>query len=236
MGCDATTLQPWNPAKYVASPGYSPLNPAENGGAAYGEKLWMVGAASDTLAALIGADDGCCGKDNDSGGCGRCLLVQNPDAVNADWTAVIMKKNRCPPWTNGCGNGATHFDFAAPGFDNLAFSTANICGNAGTGFTSKDQSAVMGSWYSQGCSSTIDCIANCDKLPDNLRAGCRLFASWGWRSGDPKQIKYKAVECPPAFKTQIEAQFGAGGVQNALVEEMGDMDMQSSEDSWQEKA
>ena len=80
---------------------YAPLDPVNHGGAKYGEKLWMTGAASDTLSAMLGPNDGCCGVD-DIGGCGKCLLVTNPTAVNKDWSAVVMKKNRCPPWSHGC--------------------------------------------------------------------------------------------------------------------------------------
>eukprot|EP00665_Eupelagonemidae_sp_cell47_P004123 gene4123-1693_t len=101
QGCDATVLQPWDESKYISTAGYGPQDPACHGGAAYGERMWVTGAASDTLAQLMGADEGCCGADTDSGGCGQCALIQNPDAVNADWTAVVMKKNRCPPWSNG---------------------------------------------------------------------------------------------------------------------------------------
>ena len=32
-------------------------------------------------------------------------LLQNPDSVNSDWTAVVMKKNRCPPNSPGCEAG-----------------------------------------------------------------------------------------------------------------------------------
>lgn len=40
-----------------------------------------------------------------------------------------MKTNRCPPWATGCSNqDLPHIDIAVPGFDALAFSTANICG------------------------------------------------------------------------------------------------------------
>lgn len=99
--CDAKTLQPWDPAKYRYAGMYAPLDPVNHGGAKYGEKLWMTGAASDTLSAMLGPNDGCCGVD-DIGGCGKCLLVTNPTAVNKDWSAVVMKKNRCPPWSHGC--------------------------------------------------------------------------------------------------------------------------------------
>ena len=102
--------------------------------------MWLLGAASDSLAAMLGDDDPCCGRTPIPSGCGNCLLVQNPDAVNAGWTAVVMKKNRCPPWTNGCGDGELHVDIAAPGFDFLPESTANVCGErAGTGFDTRSR-------------------------------------------------------------------------------------------------
>ena len=44
------------------APYYAPMDPADFGGAAYGESLWLTGAASDGLSALLGADDGCCGE------------------------------------------------------------------------------------------------------------------------------------------------------------------------------
>jgi len=49
-GCDAGVLQPWNPRKYSAAYQYAPVDPVEYGGALYGEKMWMTGAASDTLS------------------------------------------------------------------------------------------------------------------------------------------------------------------------------------------
>lgn len=213
QGCDATTLQPWDENKYVSPPGYGPQNPNDHGGAMYGEKMWLTGAASDSLVALLGDNDPCCGRDDSSGGCGKCLLIQNPDAVNADWTAVVMKKNRCPPWTNGCGADEPHFDVAAPGFDNLGFSTANVCGiRAGTGFASQSQSAALGSWYN-GCADTSQCMHLCDQLPAAFVSGCKLFASWGWTRGDPASVKFKAVACPAAFTAHIASQFGPSGVQ-----------------------
>jgi len=211
QGCDSTTLQPWDPSKYISPPGYGPQDPTEHGGARYGEKMWLTGAASDALAELIGGDDGCCGSDKDSGGCGKCLLIQNPDAVNSDWTAVVMKKNRCPPWTNGCAGEEPHFDVAAPGFDNLQWSTANICGRPGTGFQSQNQSAVLGSWYNT-CQNTADCSYLCEQLPSDFVPGCKLFASWGWRRGNPSGIKFRAVQCPEAFVEHVGSLFGPGGI------------------------
>lgn len=164
QSCDAGTLQPWNEAEYSASPMYAPTDPSQHGGAVYGETLWMTGAANDQLAQMMGPDDGCCGY-TDEGGCGKCLLVQNPSAVNSDWTAVIMKKNRCPPESNGCEWGQTHFDLAVPGYDNLQYSTANVCGDGSRDKTymSKDQSAACGTWYNQGSSTIEGC--NCSSLP-----------------------------------------------------------------------
>merc|ERR1712141_679650 len=100
MACDAPTLQPWDLSKYVASPGYSPQNPDNHGGALYGEKMWLVGAASDSMSALLGEHDPCCGSSTESSGCGKCVLLRVPGAVNSEWTALVMKKNRCPPWSN----------------------------------------------------------------------------------------------------------------------------------------
>lgn len=161
--CDARTLQPWDQNKYRYAGTYAPINPQLHGGPLYGEKLWMTGAASDTLSKLLGANDGCCGV-ADEGGCGKCLLVTNPSAVNKDWSAVVMKKNRCPPWSHGCENGNAHFDLAVPGYDNLEFSTANICGQPNT-ILSKYQSSVCGDWYKRGSSTIQGC--SCGALPNS---------------------------------------------------------------------
>ena len=148
--CDSRTLQPFDTSKYIYPPQYAPISPSHFiDGAQYGEKIWMTGAASDFLTNLLGQDDGCCGTDPDGGGgCGKCMLVTNPTAVNSDWKVLVMKKNRCPPWSSGC-SGKAHLDFAAPGYDNLQFSTANTCGNPGT-FISRAQSSICGDWYNRG--------------------------------------------------------------------------------------
>jgi len=214
QGCDAATLQPWMESRYISPPGYGPQDPNDFGGPLYGEKMWLTGAASDALSKLMGADDGCCGSDlNDGGvgGCGKCLLVQNPDSAHPDWTAVVMKKNRCPPNSNGCGAGQPHFDIAAPGFDNLQFSTANVCGSRPKTGLSKQQSAVLGSWYNTRCKDTAECAYLCDQLPPAFQKSCRLFASWGWKRGDPSTVKYRAVPCPPKFQEHVGSQFGPNG-------------------------
>jgi len=213
FGCDATTLQPWNERNYKAAPQYAPMDPQKYGGAKYGEKLWMTGAASDSLAHMMGPDSDCCGRDNEGGGgCGKCLLVQNHASDHPDWKAVIMKKNRCPPWSHGCDK--PHFDLAVPGFDHLDYSTANVCGDhgkKGDTYINKHQSGICGMSNPKNC--------NCWGLPGDtpaqkrLREGCHLFKSWGWHSGTP-QLQFKPVTCPDGFIKQVRrgAAFGAGGV------------------------
>jgi len=217
--CDATVLQPWDESEYSYAPQYAPQDPEDYGGAVYGEKMWMTGAASDALSDLLGNDDGCCGaEDSGIGGCGKCVLVRNPSAVNSDWTAVVMKKNRCPPWSPGCETGNVHLDMAAPGYDNLAFSTANICGAAERSetFLTEEESSICGSWWSSG-SSTID-GCDCSGLPDAtpeqamLKRGCELFSSWGWTSGDPT-LDYQVVDCPAEFVSLVGGAFDVDGVQ-----------------------
>eukprot|EP00928_Gymnodinium_smaydae_P007978 TRINITY_DN12863_c0_g2_i4.p1 TRINITY_DN12863_c0_g2~~TRINITY_DN12863_c0_g2_i4.p1 ORF type:complete len:304 (+),score=20.59 TRINITY_DN12863_c0_g2_i4:69-914(+) len=123
-----------------------------------------------------------------------------------------MKKNRSPPHTNGCSSGIPHFDIAAPGFDNLQWSTANVCGERpGTGFRNKQQSEALGKWYNS-CGNTADCAHLCDKLEPAFRKGCKLFASWGWRRGDPEGVKFRAVECPAAFVRHVGGLFDRNGV------------------------
>jgi len=219
MGCDARTLQPWNQGlNYKASPKYAPIAPI--GQTEHGEKMWMTGAASDALSEQMGTADECCGS-SDEGGCGRCLLVRNANSDHPDWTAIVMKKNRCPPESNGCGQGKMHFDIAVPGYDNLQYSTANTCGNIGLnnknygacpdGNKECADSTVCGSWGSNGASSTAT-GCSCESMEDGvMKRGCELFSSWGWRSGDP-EIEYQTVECPTAYKEFIASAFDGNGV------------------------
>merc|ERR550539_284015 len=212
MACDAPTLQPWDLDKYVASPGYSPQNPDNHGGAVYGEKMWLVGAASDSLSELLGEHDPCCGTSSESSGCGKCVLLRVGGAVNNEWTALVMKKNRCPPWSNGCEAGNLHFDIAAPGYDNLQHSTANVCGlRDNTGFASQEASAALGDWYNQFGNTAEAGASLCSTLPPQFQEGCELFSTWGWTAGDP-QAEYRVVDCPEAFKAHVAAQFDANGV------------------------
>jgi hypothetical protein len=123
-----------------------------------------------------------------------------------------MKKNQCPPHSNHCGGGNLHMDLAIPGYDNAQWSTANVCAKKpGTLFQNQQDSFVCGSWYNQ-FPDTRGCSAKCSQLPQPLQEGCRLFSSWGWKTGDPI-VKYKIVECPPAFKNYISRLFGRNGPQ-----------------------
>ena len=191
QGCDAATLSPWDESLYVSPPGYGPLDPTAHGGSSgEGEKLWMTGAASDALASLLGEDDTCCGTDTESTGCGKCVLVQNPNAVQSSWTAIVMKKNRCPPWSSGCETPKLHLDLAVPGYDNFEYSTANVCGNRSRTGSWEPQLAdarhethasyTLGDWYMRH-ESTDAAVSECATLPDDFRSGCELFSTWGWR-------------------------------------------------------
>lgn len=190
--------------------------------------MWVTGAANDDLSAMLGADAACCGVDGDNkGGCGKCLLLRNPTAVNSDWSAIMMKKNRCPPWSNGCGPGSRHIDIAVPGYDNLQYSTANICGASGTPISAA-QSSICGSWYTRGGDTTKGC--DCSAMPSataeqrQLKKGCELFTKWGWTSGNPS-LEFKVVECPAAFERIIGSAFGRSGVQPASSEVEADVQL-----------
>merc|ERR1719230_1559448 len=119
----------WQSQRFSASPLYAPLDPNNYGGPSeHGEKFWATGAVNDDLASLLGPDDTSCGvSDLSPGGCGRCLLVQNANAVNADWKVMVMKKGRCPPYSTGCEAGKVHLDIAVPGYDDVRYSTGNVC-------------------------------------------------------------------------------------------------------------
>lgn len=120
-----------------------------------------------------------------------------------------MRKNRCPPWSYGCGEGQFHMDFAVPGFDHLQYSTANICGNSGTTLT-KAQSSICGGVKPADC--------NCGQIPTDtpalrkMREGCELFKQWGWWSGTPT-LDWRPVPCPQKFveKVRLGAAFGPRG-------------------------
>jgi len=216
MGCDGTVLRNFRQENYIAAPGYAPQDPEMHGGSVYGESIWMVGAASDALAKILGPADDCCGFDYGSPGCGKCLLVQDPDAVQANWTAVVMKKSRCPPETNGCEWPNVHMDLAVPGFDVLGYSLSNVCSEKrGTVFTSKSESEALGLWYEcEDCALSDSSVrSRCEFLPPEYIKPCQLFADWGWRSRrSSHNVRYKSVECPSRFISWVNEVFTPSGV------------------------
>jgi hypothetical protein len=127
-------LSPWDYEIYRSPAGYQPQDPEDHGGALYGEKLWVTAGAMNID---LGPDDGCCGK-NDYGGCGHCVLIQNPNSLNHDWSVLAMKKN-----TGGIGYITwPHLDINVPGYDALEWSWANICGDKpNTGLTKAEWSS-----------------------------------------------------------------------------------------------
>jgi len=223
QSCDATHLQPWHEARFVAPPEYAPMDPGLFGGSVYGEKIWMLGAVSDALSSMLGPDINNCGIDNGGGGgCGQCILIKNSAATNHDWTAVIMKKNRCHSGYGGCGDGEIHVDVAVPGFSSPLRSYGNVCGNPGTTL-SKQQSDVCGGVGPQLC--------NCSLIPAHtaalrrMRQGCELFKSWGWQTITPA-LEWRPIRCPDKFveQAQMGAAFGPKGPTTVTFFEGGTTD------------
>eukprot|EP00418_Pyrodinium_bahamense_P067041 CAMPEP_0179100626 /NCGR_PEP_ID=MMETSP0796-20121207/46485_1 /TAXON_ID=73915 /ORGANISM="Pyrodinium bahamense, Strain pbaha01" /LENGTH=368 /DNA_ID=CAMNT_0020798459 /DNA_START=49 /DNA_END=1151 /DNA_ORIENTATION=- len=210
--CDAPVLQPWDQKIYVYAPQYAPADPMDYGGPMYGEKLWMTGAASDLLSEKMGPDrEGCGYSTEGGGGCGQCIIVRNPWAKNPNWTAIVMKKNRCPPESHGCH--LAHMDIAVPGFDHLGVSLSNVCGDRrqrAETFLTKEQSGICGQSQAHAC----DCSGIPGDTPERkmLRKGCELFRAWGWTHGNPL-LNYQPVECPPGLVERVRTgkAFAASG-------------------------
>eukprot|EP00518_Triparma_eleuthera_P005256 CAMPEP_0182453868 /NCGR_PEP_ID=MMETSP1319-20130603/742_1 /TAXON_ID=172717 /ORGANISM="Bolidomonas pacifica, Strain RCC208" /LENGTH=351 /DNA_ID=CAMNT_0024651825 /DNA_START=240 /DNA_END=1296 /DNA_ORIENTATION=+ len=203
QACDSRTLQPWDYDKYRSPPGYAPQDPDDFGGSLYGEKVWVTAAIMNID---LGPDDPCCGKD-DFEGCGKCLLISNPDSIHPEWTVLAMKKN-----TGGIGLITwPHVDINAPGYDDLDFSWANICGEQGTGL-SQQESSSLGKWYNDYDNARDAGEALCGNLPAEYAKGCKLFSDWGWTGGMTKRAKFKHVECPEPYKEFISGLFDENGV------------------------
>jgi len=203
QSCDATTLSPWDSSKYRAPAGYQPQDPNDFGGPSqYGEKLWVTAAIMNIDQ---GEDDDCCGA-TPQGGCGKCVLISNPDSLRPDWTVMAMKKNTC----GNCRENP-HADINVPGFDVLQYSLANICGEPGTGL-SKEESTVLGEWYKDFPNVADAGAARCSQLPQEFQKGCNLFSDWGWTGGTTGSARYKVVECPDQFKAHIGSLFDEDGI------------------------
>jgi hypothetical protein len=57
------------------------MDPEKFGGSIYGEKIWMTGATSDAVGAILGPDANNCGSDN-----GGAVVVGN-----ASWSRAINR-------------------------------------------------------------------------------------------------------------------------------------------------
>jgi len=210
----------WQEQLFSASPLYAPVDPNDYGGPSdYGEKFWATGAANDDLATLLGADVASCGtSDLSPGGCGKCLLVQNDNAINADWKVMVMKKNRCPPYSPGCEAGKLHLDLAVPGFDDVRFSTGNVCQGNPNDWTRDNvfgmthaSSSSCALWWDGNDNTQAGCDCTSVTSDYGLRAGCELFTQWGWKATESPQLHYKVVDCPDAFISLISGAFSAAG-------------------------
>ena len=86
-------------------------------------------------------------------------------------TLIVQKTNRCPVWSHGCDN--FHIDLNIPGFDNLQFSTANICDS--TDSRTSEQSFVYGEWYNHYDTFVTSKRKLSVILPETFQRACQLF-------------------------------------------------------------
>jgi len=135
-----------------------------------------------------------------------------------------MKKNRCPPYSTGCEAGKVHLDIAVPGYDDLRYSTGNVCHGDPAGWNSnhgrprentfgmtRDSSSSCSLWYNGHGSTQTGCDCNRVTADYGLKAGCQLFTEWGWKAAPSHQLNYKIVDCPAKFKAIIANAFSANG-------------------------
>ena len=117
--------------------------------------------------------------------CFECVLLEIEKKK-----LIVMKTNICPEWSQGCE--FPHIDLCVPGFDNLQFSTANVCdfGN----IMSKEQSSVNGDWYNY-YNTLIEAKQNCKLLPLRYQEGCELFCDLNL-SNAFKEGEFKKIDCP----------------------------------------
>eukprot|EP00932_Pfiesteria_piscicida_P010401 SRR837773.2133.p1 GENE.SRR837773.2133~~SRR837773.2133.p1 ORF type:complete len:270 (-),score=44.58 SRR837773.2133:14-739(-) len=159
----------------------------------------------------MGEDAPCCGV---GAGCGRCLLVRNPSAERWNWTAVIMKKSRCPPESKGCEAGRRHMDFAIPGYEFISESTANVCGSKRrkeTYLTASEAGACQMPGAVNASGLCCEAMPNATAEQRWLQNGCRLFSEWGWTSGAP-DLEFRSVACPKAWAARVSEAFSSSGV------------------------
>ncbi|KRX00501.1 RlpA-like double-psi beta-barrel domain [Pseudocohnilembus persalinus] len=204
MACDSPRVpNEWTNGKnpyYIARSYYAPKQ-VDDSESVYGESLWATMAASDNLGNLLGNNADNYQGINDHTGCGKCVLMKVPSATNSETIALVMKTNRCPPWSNGCSNSDPyHIDLAVPGFDALSYSTANICGTNNINGVSVDtcfnDQQSSGQCFDNNYNPINNC--QCEIRGPRLQNGCKQFTNWGWQTGNP-DIKFAIVDCPTSF-------------------------------------
>ena len=103
---------------------------------------------------------------------------------------MVQKTNTCPDWSQGCKY--PHIDLCIPGFDNLLFSTANVCDFSE--IMSAEQSSLNGGWYNF-YDSLIEAKEKCKLLPPKYREECEIFCDLDL-SKTFKEGTYTKIECP----------------------------------------
>ena len=174
--CDKSTSNERN----VFAAQYAPQNPSSFGGAVYGEQLWMTGSFSPAVTEKM--------KIRGSSSCGKCLLVNNFDAVNSQWRVIVMKKDECPSSAPYCAG--SHINLKVPAFTNSELLTGMKCSDEATTFISTANAILCNDWDQKpGATSAQQC--SCDSLPEDtaeqkmMKRGCDLFRRWGWKSEVP---------------------------------------------------
>ena len=117
--------------------------------------------------------------------CFDCVLLEIENKK-----LIVQKTNTCPEWSQGCDS--FHIDLCIPGFDNLLFSTANVCNSVD--IMSAEQSSINGKWYNF-YDTLIEAKENCKLLPFRYQKGCELFCDLDL-SNTFKEGTFEKIECP----------------------------------------
>jgi len=161
--CYAPLIKPWDPNKYFF---YDEDLPNIKNGI-----LFLSGAFSNSVEI----------------DCFDCVLLEVENKK-----IIVQKTNVCPQWSNGCEENNFHIDLCVPSFDNLMYSTANICDNVD--IMTKEQSSINGDWYLH-YDSLIEAKQNCKLLTFKYQEGCELFCDLNL-SNKFKEGDFKKIDCP----------------------------------------
>ena len=117
--------------------------------------------------------------------CFDCILLEIENQK-----MIVQKTNYCPPWSNGCEY--SHIDLNIPSFDNLAYSTANVCDS--TDIMTAEQSSINGEWYKH-YDTLKEAKENCQLLPKKYQKGCELFCDLNL-TNTFREGTYEKIQCP----------------------------------------